>query len=108
MIMNKLFVLIFLFSFGCMMKDKYPISDHFDGNAFFNPGLNIDNSFIDLLKWNLNRNRGAWPNWVENTHTANLNLQLNQDEIAVTFINHVTFLIQSKELNVLTDPVFSM
>lgn len=89
------------------MKTPYPLSDHFDGEHFFNPGVNTDKPFSDILKWKSQNSAKKWPLWVENKARPRLPAQVQPQESYLTFINHVTFLIQLKELNILTDPVFS-
>lgn len=88
------------------MKKKYPISDHYDGRMFFNPGLDVDHSFTEAFKWAIERPDNGFPKWIENTFTPQLPAQINQDEAYVTFINHVTYLVQLAEQNILFDPVF--
>lgn len=89
------------------MKNKYPVTDHYDGHKFFNPGLNIDKSFLDFFKWNIKRIKGEWPELVENKFKPQLPLHINKNEAYVTFINHVTYLLQLSSYNMLFDPVFS-
>lgn len=84
-----------------------PLSDHFDGHAFFNPSGQTGNSFKNLFKWRRSRAPEPWPSTVSNRAQPALPQSLNPGECAVTFINHCTFLIQLHGLNVLTDPVFS-
>jgi len=36
-----------------------------------------------------------------------LNLKFNRDEVAITFVNHATVLVQTEKFNFLTDPVWS-
>jgi L-ascorbate metabolism protein UlaG (beta-lactamase superfamily) len=84
-----------------------PVSDHFDGHRFFNPGVSTGRSFKDFLRWQRTRQRKLWPQWVENRAQPDLPGTLAPGEIALTFINHITFLLQFRGLNVLTDPVYS-
>lgn len=84
-----------------------PTSDHFDGRHFFNPDSPAGRSFKDFLRWRRTSQPKPWPTWVENRARPNLPTQLAQGQIALTFINHITFLLQSPGLNVLTDPVYS-
>jgi len=84
-----------------------PPSDHFDGRVFFNPGGQAGKSFGDFLRWQRTRQKTPWPEWVENRARPVLPPSLDSDQIALTFINHITFLIQLAGLNVLTDPVYS-
>lgn len=88
------------------MIPPYPVSDHCDGRRFFNPGEG-PRGFRALVKWQLNRSRGAWPERVENRASPQLPAALRPGEFAVTFVNHATFLLQFAGLNVLTDPIWS-
>jgi L-ascorbate metabolism protein UlaG (beta-lactamase superfamily) len=84
-----------------------PPSDHFDGYRFFNPGAKTGRSFGDFLRWQRSRQRKLWPEWVQNRAQPALPADLAHGEVALTFINHITFLLQFHGLNVLTDPVYS-
>jgi L-ascorbate metabolism protein UlaG (beta-lactamase superfamily) len=84
-----------------------PAGDHFDGQQFFNPGAPAGRSFRDFLRWQRTREATPWPAWRELPGAAEAPPAVAADEMAVTFINHVTFLIQLPTLNVLTDPVFA-
>jgi L-ascorbate metabolism protein UlaG (beta-lactamase superfamily) len=89
------------------MKSKFPISDHCDGRHFFNPSGEKPKGFKDVIKWKLNHRKKRWPKWIENNVQSNPALTTTDNEVVLTFINHVTFLIQTAGLNILTDPVFS-
>jgi L-ascorbate metabolism protein UlaG (beta-lactamase superfamily) len=84
-----------------------PPSDHFDGRRFFNPGAGAGRGLRDFLRWQRTRVSKPWPRWVENRARPRLPVELRADELALTFINHITFLIQLRALNILTDPVYS-
>ena len=84
-----------------------PSSDHFDGRFFFNPDAPAGRSFRDFLRWRRTADRKPWPTRVFNRARPALPESLARGQVALTFINHITFLIQFRELNVLTDPVFS-
>lgn len=94
-----------LISFGGKAQE-YPVSDHYDGKVFFNPEKNQLISFWDVLKWKMNGSAVVWPDQVPNKNYPLPKLTSEQRAI-VTFINHASFLFQLKELNVLTDPIFS-
>jgi L-ascorbate metabolism protein UlaG (beta-lactamase superfamily) len=84
-----------------------PPSDHFDGHRFFNPGAKTGRSFGEFLRWQRTRQRKLWPEWVQNRTQPALPAHLTRGQVALTFVNHITFLIQFNGLNVLTDPVYS-
>jgi L-ascorbate metabolism protein UlaG (beta-lactamase superfamily) len=83
------------------------VSDHFDGQFFHNPGGDQGRTLWDLLRWRLTAKTQRWPTWVENRARPHLQARLDEGTVALTFINHITFLIQFQGLNVLTDPVYS-
>ena len=85
---------------------KGPVSDHFDGKKFSNPGNVEAKGLKDLIKWARNREPGIWKEITEIT-TAIPPVKFADDEIRVTFINHSSFLIQSYGLTFLTDPIWS-
>jgi len=84
-----------------------PATDHFDGRVFFNLEAGAGRGFADFLRWQRTRQAAQWPTWVENRATPRIPSQLAQGELAFTFVNHITFLVQFRGLNVLTDPVWS-
>jgi L-ascorbate metabolism protein UlaG (beta-lactamase superfamily) len=102
----KALVLLAIVSLSLHAAPPYKTSDHFDGKRFFNPGLTEDNSFWDLLKWKFTADKAIWETSVPNKTypTPVLN---SEDKAVITFINHATFLIQLKNLNILTDPIFA-
>lgn len=100
--MNFFIILILSFSVAATSKK----SDHFDGHKFFNPGHEFSNTFLDVIKWKLTSEAAEWPESVPNKK-HNLPVLTEKNKAIVTFINHATFLIQLKELNILTDPIFS-
>lgn len=84
------------------------LSDHFTGEKFINPTLEEQFSpgFSEIIKM-AREGRAKWPDNVENSTVPRLNEALEPGDIALTFINHATFLIQTAEMNILTDPVWS-
>jgi hypothetical protein len=48
-----------------------------------------------------------WPEFIENHSPIELNRPLQSKEIAITFVNHATVLIQAAEISILTDPIWS-
>lgn len=92
-----------------MQKQNKPKhSDHFDGKRFFNPksSFTYHNVFKALKMW-LTTPQAKWPEQVVNTGKPVLNHNLTSHQLAVTFINHASFLLQIGGLNILTDPVWS-
>jgi L-ascorbate metabolism protein UlaG (beta-lactamase superfamily) len=87
-------------------KYNGPLSDHFDGKKFINPGGVQAKGLKEVLQWMLNRKRGTW-NETKNQTYGKRPLEREKETIRITFVNHSTFLIQVDGLNILTDPVWS-
>ncbi|HXQ32206.1 MAG TPA: MBL fold metallo-hydrolase [Steroidobacteraceae bacterium] len=84
-----------------------PRSDHFDGEVFRNPSAGAGKSFAEFWRWQRTRKPKQWPTWIENRACPDIGRSPAAGETALTFVNHITFLIQYPGLNVLTDPVYS-
>ncbi len=82
-------------------------SDHFDGRRFFNPESARRVRLWHMLRWLATRRKQPWPRWVEDELAPAPPESVAPGELAVTFVNHSTFLLQMDGLNVLTDPVWS-
>lgn len=65
-------------------------------------------NLLDLLKWQLTTKHPVWP---KNIALKNYDVPpskiIEKDKIRVSFVGHVTFLIQTNNMNILTDPVWS-
>ena len=84
-----------------------PLSDHFDGNRFFNPGVRTDKGWRDLWRWRRSREPVPWPSLLSIPSSPPPPHSIDADDIAITHIGHATLLIQTAGYNIITDPVFS-
>ncbi|MDQ3208535.1 MAG: MBL fold metallo-hydrolase [Gemmatimonadota bacterium] len=80
-----------------------PRTDHFDGRWFFNPNGANGQPFRKLRRL-LRTPQTPWPSEVP--VEPRRPPAPGPDEVAVTFVGHATFLIQSAAANVLIDPVY--
>jgi L-ascorbate metabolism protein UlaG (beta-lactamase superfamily) len=84
----------------------FPVSDHCDGRRFFNPGGHVNRTWFEVLRWKLHARPGPWP-----VHVAIAPRPAPPppagDALTATWINHCTFLLQTRHGAVLTDPVYS-
>ena len=91
------------------MKANFPLSDHCDGRHFFNPGPSRPaRGLLQVLRWRMRaEQRAAWPDRVLDPVFAPPPDRVGPDSVAITFINHASFLIRLPGVVVLTDPIFS-
>ncbi len=91
------------------MGNRYyngPVSDHFDGERFFNPGLRpSDKSLLNLLTWRLGGRRTPWPERVFAVPAIVPDTRVQ--ELRITLVGHASLLIQCAGVNLLVDPVWS-
>lgn len=101
-------VLLFSTQISCASPNR-PISDHFDGKKFHNPEPNRTKlkSFWDVMKWQWGREKSEWPQDVEVKPKTEVQAVTKDKQVAVTLVNHSTFLIQTQSHNFLTDPIWS-
>jgi L-ascorbate metabolism protein UlaG (beta-lactamase superfamily) len=85
---------------------RYPLSDHFDGRCFFNPQGETVRGWRDLWKWKRTSKAAPWQKSVAISPVAPPAAPCGEG-VAATWINHATYLLQTAEGAILTDPVFS-
>lgn len=97
---------------------EYPLSNHFDGEHFFNPGFpakpeppEAQKSAHGLSWWVLGWIFGtAWPEWPDMNEEGpgpKPLARVDAGRMRITAVGHATFLIQMDGLNILTDPIWS-
>lgn len=80
----------------------------YDGKRFYNLNhVKSRGKLKNFFKWQFNKKKSNWPNWVKNHHNDPIHQRVESGDLRVTFINHSTVLIQTRGLNILTDPVWS-
>jgi L-ascorbate metabolism protein UlaG (beta-lactamase superfamily) len=84
-----------------------PVSDHFDGLRFFDPNGAPPKSRLDLLRWQLGGTRAKWPDRVPGGPPDKPPQRVAGARWRISFVGHVTTLIQTAGLNILIDPVWS-
>jgi L-ascorbate metabolism protein UlaG (beta-lactamase superfamily) len=87
-----------------------PKSDHFDGKHFFDPAGVPPRSLREVLRWQFGgrRERAKWPDWVENVRSDTPPPRVDGGKVRLSFVGHVSWLIQAGGLNILVDPVWSL
>ncbi len=86
---------------------KGPITQHFNGKRFQNPSRRKANSFKEVGQYIQKREPDKWAFQNDAFIRKELPPVPNEEQVQFIFINHSTFLIQHKGLNILTDPIWS-
>jgi L-ascorbate metabolism protein UlaG (beta-lactamase superfamily) len=86
---------------------RFPVSDHCDGERFFNVDRSADRSLADVIRWMRTRVRTPWPQTLAVDSYPPPPISVPHGRIAVTSIGHSTFLIRTASAVLLTDPVFT-
>jgi L-ascorbate metabolism protein UlaG (beta-lactamase superfamily) len=93
---------------GCGSTHQGPVTDHFDGQRFFTPGVTKSSSPAAYLWRRLTNPPPDWPSTTPApAQVAPIPAQVSANEARVTYIGHATLLIQVAGMNILTDPVWS-
>jgi hypothetical protein len=86
-----------------------PVSDHFDGERFFDPNGVPPRSRRDLLRWRWQgrANRAKWPAWAPSPYADRPPRRVEGTAWRISYVGHASFLIQTAGRNILLDPVWS-
>ena len=88
-----------------------PVSDHFDGERFFDREAAAPRSRRDLLRWFLQRRlrgtKAKWPDWAPSPFTDRPPPRVEGAACRISYVGHASWLIQTAGLNILLDPVWS-
>ncbi|MDB5564544.1 MAG: hypothetical protein JWP84_1110 [Tardiphaga sp.] len=86
-----------------------PASDHFNGTHFFDPDGAPPKKLGEVLRWQFGggRQRATWPKWAPSPHADMPPPRVDGDKARLSFVGHVSWLIQTAGQNILIDPVWS-
>lgn len=85
-----------------------PVSDHFDGTVFFNPGGVAPRGRLAFLRWQLTDRGVAWPAHVPSPFAADTPpARFDGEGARIAYVGHASFLIQTRGHNALIDPVWA-
>jgi L-ascorbate metabolism protein UlaG (beta-lactamase superfamily) len=88
-----------------------PVSDHFDGERFFDPHGTPPKTRRDLFRWFVDRHsrapRAKWPSWAPSLFADRPPARVEGPTWRICYVGHASWLIQTAGLNILLDPVWS-
>ncbi len=88
-----------------------PVSDHFDGERFFDAYGVPPKGRHDLLRWLIDRywrgTKAKWPSWAPSPYAERPPARVEGADWRICYVGHASFLIQTAGLNMLLDPVWS-
>ena len=91
-----------------MKRYSGPISDHFDGERFFDPDGVPPKSLREVLRWQFGeRQRARWPERAPSPYADSPPPRVEDNGVRLSFVGHASWLIQTAGLNILIDPVWS-
>src|SRR5436309_10775159 len=80
---------------------------HFDGKRFFNPDAPQVPGFRDVIRWKLTRRPEPSPSFIPDVEPSQPPPRVEGGALRITLVNHSTVLLQQRESNILTDPIWS-
>lgn len=84
-----------------------PVSDHFDGRVFFNPGGLNPNSLGQLIRFKTLERSADWPQTYPSPFQDVPPQSVGGGACRIAYIGHASFLIQTQDHNILIDPVYA-
>jgi len=83
------------------------ISDHCDGKRFFNPDAPQTPGLLQAVRWKLTTRPEPSPRFIPDVEECAPPRRVNGNGLRVTLVNHSTVLLQQRDSNILTDPIWS-
>ena len=80
---------------------------HFDGKRFYNPDAPQAPGLLDALRWKLTSRPEPSPRFISDVEPSVPPRRVEGAGLRATLVNHSTVLLQQRDSNILTDPIWS-
>ena len=80
---------------------------HFDGTRFYNPDAPQARGLLDALRWKLTSRPEPSPRFISDVEQSIPPRRVEGSALRATLVNHSTVLLQQRDSNILTDPIWS-
>ena len=87
------------------VPDRFP--KHFDGKRYYNPDAPQAPGLWDALRWKLTTRPEPSPAFIADVEPSIPTPRLEGSALRATLVNHSTVLLQHRDSNILTDPIWS-
>ncbi len=84
-----------------------PVSDHFDGQRFFNPGGRSPKGLMQVARLYTGETWAQWPAEVPSPFRDRPPASVDGKKARLVYVGHASWLIQTAGRNILIDPVWS-
>ena len=89
-----------------------PVSDHYNGERFFDPHGAPPRGRRDMNRWLVDRywrgTREQWPAWAPSPYADRPPTRVDNAAWRISYVGHASFLLQTAGINILLDPVWSV
>jgi L-ascorbate metabolism protein UlaG (beta-lactamase superfamily) len=86
-------------------RERFP--KHFDGKRFYNPDARQVPGLFDALRWKLTSRPERSPAFIADVEPSIPPGRIEGSGLRATLVNHSTVLLQQRDSNILTDPIWS-
>jgi L-ascorbate metabolism protein UlaG (beta-lactamase superfamily) len=80
---------------------------HFDGKLFYNPDAPQAPGLLEALRWKLTSRPEPSPSFIPDVEQSKPLPRVEGSSLRTTVVNHSTVLLQQRDCNILTDPIWS-
>ena len=89
------------------MRAAFEFPEHFDGRRFYNPDGSLAPGSLDVLRWKLTSRPAPSPRFISDVEQSIPPRRVEGSALRTTLVNHSTVLLQQRDSNILTDPIWS-